>query len=198
MKLVIGITGASGSLYGVRLLEELAAKRIELHLILTEKGEDVLLYETRETRFSLMDRLKQIRNENSSIREDIFLHTHHDSLETSLSWDAMIIIPCSRYSLTTLARGALFSLLGQAAERTLQEGKPLMVVPRETPLSRGDLEAMLSLTKGGAVIFPACPPFYSLPVSVDDMVNAVAARILAFLNIESRLAIPQGLAQNFL
>jgi len=202
MKLIVGITGASGSLYGIRLLEELVVRGTEIHLILTSNGEDVLRHETGLSRRSLMDRLETLaerrggQSPGTATGGMIFLHENGDLFSPPASGsflhDGMIIVPCSMASLAGIASGSLHSLLGRAADVTLKERRRLIVVPRETPMSRIHLKAMLTLDEAGGMILPASPAFYNRPGTVDDLVDSVVSRILNALGIENSLFTPWG------
>lgn len=198
MKYILAVTGASGSIYAIRLAEELVKKGIELHLIFSANGEDVMLHETKETRFSLVERLKKTREEHKKSAE-IYLHENNNLFAPpasgSFAHDGMIIVPCSMASLAAIARGTLSSLLGRAADVSLKESRLLLAVPREMPYSRVHLKAMLELQEAGGKIIPASPAFYNHPKTLDDLVNSVVARILDSLGIGHQLFPPWGNSQ---
>ncbi|GAE25085.1 3-polyprenyl-4-hydroxybenzoate carboxy-lyase UbiX [Halalkalibacter wakoensis JCM 9140] len=160
----VGITGASGAIYGVRLTQELLANSYKVHLILTEAAWRVFQEEL------LLD-----TSDREAILDELFgnfggeLHTHdlHDYgapiASGSYQNDGMIIIPCSMGTLSGIAHGASDNLLERTADVMLKEGRKLIIVPRETPLNQLHLENMLRLSKVGAKILPAMPGFYHLP-----------------------------------
>jgi len=184
MKIIIGITGASGSIYAVRLIEELCRGKNDVHIICSETGSEVFKYETgispEEFTAGLdTNAAKMVLHSNA----DLFAGPASGSFKA----DAMVIVPASMTTLGGLAAGSLGSLLGRSADVCLKERRKLIVVPRETPFSRIHLKNMLSLTDAGAVILPAMPGFYNKPESVDDIVNFTVARILDQLGIENSL-----------
>jgi 4-hydroxy-3-polyprenylbenzoate decarboxylase len=178
-RVVVGITGASGSLYAVKLIKALMERNIEVHIIMTAMGRQVLRH---ECGFELEDHL---RGE--------LLHWHDDQnlfasvASGSFLFQAMVIVPCSMNTLGSLAGGLGNTLLTRVAAVTLKERRTLVVVPRETPLNVIQLENMLRLARAGAVLLPAAPGFYFHPKSLDDMVAHVAGKILDALQIENSL-----------
>ncbi|MDC7226481.1 MAG: UbiX family flavin prenyltransferase [Spirochaetales bacterium] len=183
-KIIIGITGASGSVYAVRLIEELCSHGKELHLIFSETGTEVFRYETGISPEEFIGKL------NTPINKPT-LHSNTDIFAPPASGsfiaDAMVIVPCSMATLGSIANGSLRSLLGRSADVCFKERRKIIIVPRETPFSRIHLKNMLELTDAGAVILPAMPAFYNHPETVNDIVDFTVARILDQLNVENSM-----------
>ena len=178
MKIVVGITGASGSIYAVRLLEVLRAAGHEIHAVVTKSGSQVLEYETGITPDALakmVDRLYNIDDVGAAIASGSF------------RVDAMVIVPCSMKTAGCLAAGIADNLLTRAADVALKEGHPLIIVPRETPMHAIHLENLLKLAHTGARILPACPGFYHRPQTLDDLVNMMVGKICDVLGVEHHL-----------
>ncbi|MGB9840088.1 UbiX family flavin prenyltransferase [Thermovenabulum sp.] len=186
-RFVIGITGASGSIYGIRLVEELLKRGNEVNLLVTENGEKVIKYERGLDREELLGYLKKF-----SIREEDFkyydIHEMFAPIASgSFKADGMVIIPCSMSTVAFIAGGMSHNLMQRAADVFLKEKRKLIIVPRETPLSSLHLENLLKLSKMGALILPAMPAFYHAPESIDDMVNFIVGRVLDSLDIPNEL-----------
>lgn len=176
-KLIVGVTGASGSIYALNLLQVLVDTGNEVNLIMTEMGEKVLAYECNLRREELPKGVKVHANNN------LF-----SSLASGSSRiDGMIIVPCSMNTLGQIAHGTGDSLLARAAQVTLKERRPLIVVPREMPYNLIFLENMLKLAQAGALILPASPGFYHHPRTIEDLVQHVVGRIMDQLGIEHSL-----------
>ncbi|MET9527311.1 non-oxidative hydroxyarylic acid decarboxylases subunit B [Streptomyces coeruleorubidus] len=170
MRLIVGMTGATGAAFGVRLLENLRElPEVETHLVLTRWARTTIEL---ETGLSVAD---------VSALADV---THHpeDQGATissgSFTTDGMVIVPCSMKTLAGIRAGYAEGLVGRAADVVLKERRKLVLVPRETPLSEIHLENMLALTRLGAQMVPPMPAFYNHPASVDDIVDHITARIL--------------------
>jgi len=175
--IVVGITGASGIIYAVRLLEELsAATSIQLSVILTPYAQQVAAVELGgpipiPARAQLYD-----------------LHQMDAPFASgSNPPDAMVIIPCTMGTLARIAHGTSETLLLRAADVVLKERRKLILVPREAPLNRIHLQNMLALTDAGGVILPACPAFYHRPQTVKEVVDSVVGRVLDHLGLSNRL-----------
>ena len=183
-KWIVGITGASGSVYSLRLMEELLKKGHEVHLVATCNGRKVTEYETGRN-FEEILQFYGRRGGRLVVHdvEDLFAPIASGSFKT----DGMVVIPCSMSTLGEIAAGASKNLLGRAADVMLKEKWKLVLVPRETPLSTLHLRNMLSLSEMGAVILPAMPGFYHRPEQVGDLVDFVAGRVLESLGIENDL-----------
>ena len=168
-RIVIGITGATGTIYAVRLLEILRDLSIETHLIMSKWAHTTLKYETDKTEaeiHSLASRVYTTRDMTAPIASGSFLH------------DGMIIVPCSMKTLAAVRIGFCDDLISRAADVTIKERRTLMLVPRETPLSDIHLENLLAVRKMGAVICPPMPAFYTRPKSLEEMVEQSVGRML--------------------
>jgi 4-hydroxy-3-polyprenylbenzoate decarboxylase len=179
VRLVIGISGASGSIYGIRALEILKKLGVETHLILTEAARETIRLETNYK----MTEVKGLATEAHRIG-DITSKLASGSFRT----DGMAIIPCSMKSLSGVASGYADNLLLRAAEVTLKERRPLVLVVRETPLTLIDLENMVAAARAGAIVLPAMPAFYHRPKTVNELVNQVAGKALELLGVEHNLS----------
>ncbi len=168
-RLIIGISGASGAIYGIRLLELLRDLRIERHLIISQAA---TLTITQETSYSL-ENVKQLADINYSPK-DFAAAVSSGSFPTM----GMIIAPCSVRSLAEIASGVTTSLLGRAADVTLKERRKLVLMVRETPLTSIHLENMLRVTQAGGIIAPPVPAFYHQPTTLDNMINYTLGRVL--------------------
>lgn len=174
-RIVVGITGATGVIYGVRLLERLREVGVETDLVLSRWGVRTLLHETRYSRAeveALATRVHAVGDMGASISSGSFRH------------QGMVVAPCSARTLAAIAHGYGDGLIHRAADVTLKERRPLVLLVREAPLSPLHLENMLSLARMGAVILPPVPAFYQLPKTLDDLVNHTVARVLDSLNID--------------
>ncbi len=180
MRLVVGISGATGSIYGIRLLEALRGyPDVETHLVVSNPAKRTLV---EETTYSVADveGLAHQRYDN----KDIGAAIASGSFRTA----GMIIAPCSIKTAGAIASCHSDTLLARAADVTLKEGRPLILVIRETPLHVGHLKCMLALAEMRAVVLPPMPAFYNRPKSVDDVVNHTVARVLDRLNLPHSLA----------
>jgi 4-hydroxy-3-polyprenylbenzoate decarboxylase len=178
-RLVVGITGASGSVYGIRLLEILQRYAdVELHLVLSRSGKRTLVAET-DWPVADVEALAHHRYDNVDIGATI--------ASGSFRTAGMIIAPCSIKTAAAVAACYADTLISRAADVTLKEGRPLIMLIRETPLHVGHLRMMLALAEMGAVVLPPMPAFYNRPKDLDDIVNHTIARVL------DRLDFPQTL-----
>ncbi|WP_420127298.1 UbiX family flavin prenyltransferase [Longimicrobium sp.] len=179
-----GITGASGAPYAVRLLRALNDSGTPVRLIVSGYGLRLL---AEETGIDGADALRAATGDWSRLE----LYDSLDRGATPASGSApsagMVVCPCSMGTLASIAAGISRNLVERAADVALKERRPLILVPRETPLSLIHLENMTRLTRAGATIMPAAPGFYHRPQSIDDMVDFVVARILDHLGVEHRL-----------
>lgn len=183
-RILVGITGASGSIYGIRLIEELLKKNIYTHILCTENGKKVIEYETALNTNKWISELKEIYPHVKS--EDI--HNLFSGVASgSYSLDAVVILPCSMGTLAEISCGLSKNLLTRAADVALKENRKLIVCPRETPLNTIHLENMLKLSKLGATILPPMPGFYHRPSSLENLVNFVVGKILDYLSIDNQL-----------
>ncbi|HEU4558137.1 MAG TPA: flavin prenyltransferase UbiX [Longimicrobium sp.] len=181
---IFGITGASGAPYAVRLLRALNETATPTRLIISSYGWRLL---AEETGIEGLEALQRATGDWSRVE----LYDSLDRGATPASGSApsagMVICPCSMGTLASIAAGTSRNLVERAADVALKERRPLIVVPRETPLSLVHLENMTRLTRAGAVIMPAAPGFYHRPESISDLVDFVVARILDHLGIEHRV-----------
>jgi 4-hydroxy-3-polyprenylbenzoate decarboxylase len=184
---VIGITGASGAVYGLRLLEALAAGGHRLHVIASPTGRSILKDETgldlgatpASARAALTARLGPEADVTVHGERNLYAPVASGSFRT----DAMVIAPCSMKAAAAVAHGLAEGLIERAADVHLKEGRPLVLVPRETPLSAIHLENLLKLARLGVRVVPATPGFYTHPKTVEDLVDFVVARILDQLGV---------------
>ena len=178
MRIVVGISGASGVIYGTRFLHELRLRSIETEVIVTRTAEKLMAHETGLS-IKAVDKLATHRYDV----EDMFAPIASGSYQT----EGMAIIPCSMKTLAGVSGGYADNLLLRAAMVSLKENRRLVLVPRETPLSQIDLENMLKLAKAGATILPAMPAFYFGPKSVDDLVGYIAGKTMDAFGIQHDL-----------
>lgn len=174
-RIVVGITGASGAIYGVRLLEVLKDTDIETHLVLSRSAQITIAYEERR-KIAEVTALADV----TYGPEDIAAAISSGSFRTL----GMIVAPCSMRSLGEIAMGATSSLLTRAADVTLKERRRLVLLTRESPLHLGHLRAMVSATEIGAIICPPVPAFYARPQTIDDIINHTVGRALDLFGID--------------
>jgi flavin prenyltransferase len=178
-RLIIGISGATGAIYGVRMLEVLSKlKDVETHLVMTRAAKMTIQVETPHSVKdveSMADVVHDINNIGASISSGSFRTA------------GMVIAPCSMKSLGGIAHSVGGDLLVRAADVILKERKKLVLVARETPLHLGHLETMVALTRMGAVIFPPVPAYYHRPKTLDDIINQTVSRILDQFDIDVTL-----------
>jgi 4-hydroxy-3-polyprenylbenzoate decarboxylase len=174
-RILVGISGASGTIYGVRLLETLRkVPEVEIHLIMSALGKRTLVEET-----------------DLSVREvEALAHVVHDNRDLgaapasgSFRTAGMAIAPCSIKTISALANCYADTLIARAGDVTLKEGRPLVTVVRETPLHVGHLKQMLALAEMGGILLPPMPAFYLRPKTIDDLVNQTVARVLERMDI---------------
>ncbi|MFN2268462.1 MAG: UbiX family flavin prenyltransferase [Desulfonatronovibrio sp.] len=176
-KIVLALTGASGMPYALELIKEIKLKDIELHLIVSNAAHKVLKLEA-DSYDSILETADYSYSQDqigACIASGSFLHS------------GMIVCPCSMASLSAIANGLGNNLIHRAADVSLKEKRPLIIVPRETPLNRIHIENMLKAHDAGATILPPCPGFYHGPETVNDLVRHIAGRILDSLKIEHEL-----------
>lgn len=175
-RIVVGVTGATGTLFAIRILEVLKALGIETHLIMSKWALATMKYETSMTEAevrSLATYNHTMKDMSAPPSSGSFLH------------DGMIIVPCSMKTLAAVRIGFCDDLISRSADVCLKERRKLVLAVRETPLSDIHLENMLSLRKAGAIIFPPVPAFYTRPQSINDLVNQSAGRMLDALDINT-------------
>lgn len=184
-RLIVGITGASGVLYGVRLLQALRERHtvrpVETHLIMSAAARVTLALET-DRRPRDVEALADAVHAPSDLAAPV--------ASGSFAALGMVIVPCSIKTLSAIAHSYADNLIARAADVQLKEGRPLVLVVRETPLHLGHLRLMTQATEIGAVIFPPVPAFYTRPQSLDDVITATVGRILARLGLENDLYTP--------
>jgi 4-hydroxy-3-polyprenylbenzoate decarboxylase len=175
-RLVIGISGASGVVYGLRLLELLKPTVIETHLIMSRTAEQTLAYETDR-------KLKDVKALADQVHgaDDLAAAISSGSFQTM----GMVVAPCSVKTLAEIATGVTTTLISRAADVTLKERRRLVLMVRETPLHAGHLKNMLAATEIGAIIAPPVPAMYARPQSLDEMVDHSLGRVLDLFGIDS-------------
>ena len=175
-RIIVGITGATGVIYGVRLVEQLRAHGVETHLVISRWGARTLQHETRYAR-EQVEALATIAYKPDDLGAAI--------ASGSFQTDGMIVAPCSAKTLAAIAHGYGSNLIHRAADVVLKERRRLVLVVRETPLSDIHLENMLKLSRMGAVMFPPLPAFYNNPESIEDLVDHTVARMLDHFGIDT-------------
>jgi flavin prenyltransferase len=178
MKLIVGMTGSTGVIYGVRLLEVLKKKNIESHLIITEWAKKCLAMETEFTA-DYVKSLATTVSDEKNMASSVSSGTH--------KIDGMIIIPCSMKTLSSIAVGYDETLIARAAGVTLKESRKLVLVTRETPLTAINLENMLKLARLGVVILPPVPGFYTKPKTIEELVDHTVGKCLDQFDIDHNL-----------
>ena len=174
--IVVGITGASGVIYGIRLLEALNELNIESSLVISDAAKVVIESETDykvEDVISLADTYYDFNDLTASINSGSF------------KADALAIVLCSMKTLSSIANGYGANTITRVADVSLKERRPVVIVPRETPLRSIHIQNMLTLSQEGAIILPAMPGFYSTHDTVDDQINFIVGKILDSLKIEN-------------
>jgi len=188
MNVFLGITGASGAPYAARLLEALVAADVEVGLCVSRAGYEVV---ATELYGDITLPQEQVRERFLDGMEGISVHSEFDwrapYASGSAKVDAYVICPCSMGTLGTIASGTMSNLIHRAASVAIKEGRKLVLVPRETPLSDIHLENMLRVRRAGAVVLMAAPGFYHQPREIGDLIEFVVGRCLDQLGIENRL-----------
>lgn len=178
MRLVIGITGSTGIIYGIRMLEVLKKCKVETHLIMTEWAKKCLVLETKYN-------LKHVKSLADSYSDDTNMAASVSS--GTYKTDGMIVIPCSMKTLSSIANGYDENLVARAAGVTIKESRKLVLVTRETPFTSINLENMLKLARIGVIILPPIPGFYNKPKTIDDIVDHTVGKCLDQFDIEHKL-----------
>lgn len=176
LPLIVGVSGASGVVYGVRLLQLLKTAGVPAHLIVSRSAVQTLKEEM-DLAVDAVRALAEVSYSNSDMGAAIS--------SGSFRTRGMIVIPCSVRTLADVAHGGGDSLIGRAADVTLKERRRLVLVVRETPLHAGHIRSMLAATENGAIVMPPVPAFYSRPQSVDDIVDQTAGRALDLFDIDA-------------
>lgn len=178
MKIVVGISGGSGSIYAIALLKALKELNVETHLVVSTMGEYVTEHEC-GVNLEELKSLATYYHDNKNFAAPIS--------SGSFKVDKMIVLPCSMKTLSSVAYGFSDSLIARACDVTLKENRKLILVPRETPLSSIHLENMLKLSRMGVTIFPLSPGFYNHPETIEDIVFNMTGRLLDALGIDNSL-----------
>ncbi len=186
MRLIVGITGASGSIYAYTLIRTLYELNVEIMVIATEMGEKVMHYECGLSMNEIKPYAQILSNSN------LFASVASGSVKTN----GMVIVPCSMNTLGAIANGLGDTLMNRAASVVLKENRKLLIVPRETPLNLIQLENMVKIARAGASIMPASPGFYHRPQEIWELTNFMVARILDSFDIEHSLMTRWGEKQS--
>ncbi len=175
-RLVVGITGASGVILGIRALEVLRETDVETHLIISPAAKATI---AAETDWKL--------NDVAALADVTYSHADIGAAVASGSYQTlgMLVIPCSIKTLSAVANSFASDLISRAADVTLKEGRPLILVVREAPLHSGHLRLMSMAADAGSVIFPPVPVYYTRPANLEDMINETVGRVLARIGIET-------------
>jgi 4-hydroxy-3-polyprenylbenzoate decarboxylase len=177
-RLIVGISGASGIAYGVRLLEALRDARVETHLVMTRSAQVTLAHEL-PLKVAAVQALASVTHRVDDIGASI--------ASGSFLTMGMVVAPCSIRSLSEIATGVTSTLLTRAADVVLKERRRLVLMVRETPLHLGHLRSMTQVTEMGAIVMPPVPAFYAEPATVDDIVNHSVGRVLDLFGIDNAL-----------
>lgn len=177
-RLVVGITGASGVILGIRLLEVLRSMAVEVHLVISPAAKATIAQET-TWKISDVLALAEVVHNHADIGASI--------ASGSFTTSGMVVAPCSMKTLSGIANSYAEDLISRAADVTLKEGRPLLLVVRETPLHRGHLRLMSLAAEAGAIIFPPVPAFYARPQSMQEVIDNLVGRILSRLGFENDL-----------
>ena len=172
-RIFVGITGASGAIYGVRLIKALKNAGHEVHLVVSRWGEETLSHETGESKTSLAKEVHSLYDENDLTA---------GPASGSFPLDAVIIVPCSMKTLAGVAHGYADNLIARAADCALKERRKLILVPREAPLNLIHIRNMEKVTEAGAIVIPASPAFWHKPTTIDELVDSIVDRILSHLS----------------
>ncbi|HEY5303637.1 MAG TPA: UbiX family flavin prenyltransferase [Acidimicrobiales bacterium] len=182
-RVVVGLSGASGAIYGIRLIETLATMEgVETHLVMSKGAQATISYETNRTPdevAALANVVHDERNLAAAIASGTFLTS------------AMVVAPCSIRTLSAIANSANDNLLVRAADVHLKERRRLVLVVRETPLHLGHLRLMIDVTTAGAIILPPVPGFYTLPQTIDDLVNHTIGKVLDVIGLTDHSLFPR-------
>ena len=178
-RLIVGITGATGAIFGLRVLEALKAAEVETHLVLSKWGLQTVEHETGLTMADLQERAAVVHGTGNMAAT---------ISSGSFRTEGMIIAPCSMRTVAAIAHGNGENLVHRAADVILKEHRRLVLLPRETPLSEIHLENLLKLARMGARILPPMPAFYNKPATLDDMVDHIVARVLDQFDIDAAFA----------
>lgn len=189
---IVAITGASGSIYGIRLIEHLAGNGFRIYLTITKEGWYILRQEADFFCEGSESEINSYICRYFKLPPDNIHYYDEENLTApiasgSVHTDGMIVVPCSMKTAASIACGLASNLVGRAADVTLKEKRKLIIVPRETPLNSIHLRNLLTLSELGVHVIPAMPAFYNKPGSIDEIVDFIAGRILDSLQIENTL-----------
>jgi len=192
-QIIVGVTGASGALYAGRLLYGLLGGGHTVHLVLSKYGRYLLVEELgfepgKESVLEFLARLYGEQVENGELREYGVGDIACTIASGSVPIDGMVVVPCSMKTMAGIANGLASNLIERAADVSLKERRPLIVVPRETPLNLIQLRNMTTIAEAGAIVLPAMPAFYQKPESFDDLGDFLAGRICDLLGIDNALS----------
>ena len=183
-QIIVGVTGASGAIYARRLIECLCDAGVTVHLVVTPNGKRLLSDELGLAGVS-------VRTLLGRDSDQVIIHPYRDVGSVigsgSFRTDGMIVCPCSGNTLAAIAAGLAGNLLDRAAAVTLKEGRRLILVPREMPWSRIELQNALRLSEAGAIICPASPGFYMLPTTIEDLVDFVVGKLLDLVDVAHQM-----------
>lgn len=177
-KIIVGIAGASGAIYGIRLLEVLHSIGVETHLVITKSGKLTIEHETDFKLDDVISLASHYYNNNdvsAAIASGSFIN------------DGMIIAPCTVKTLSEIATGCTQSLISRAADVALKDRRRLVLLFRETPLHLGHIRSMQAVTEMGAIVMPPVTSFYSKPKTIDDLINQTIGRVLDLCDIDNKL-----------
>ena len=177
-RIIVGVSGATGVIYGVRMLKALRTCNVETHLVVTQSAIKNMIIETEYTAADLESLAHTVYDV-----EDIGAAIASGSYKV----DGMVVIPCSIKTLSAVANSFNYNLLIRAADVTLKERRRLVLVVRETPLHEGHLELMTKVTRMGGVIMPPVPAFYHMPKTIDDLIDQTVGKVLDLFSIDGKL-----------
>ena len=173
-RVLVCLTGASGAIYGVRLLRALKSNGHEVHLIVSKWGEETLKYETGI-------------DVDTLAKEADYVYNDYDLTAGPASGtfpiDSMVVIPCSMKTLAGIAHGYADNLIARAADCSLKERRKLILVPRESPINLIQIRNMATVTEAGAIVIPASPAFWAKPKSIEELVDSIVERVLSHLEV---------------
>lgn len=175
LRLIVGISGASGAIYGIRLLELLRDSGIETHLIVSRAAQTTLAYET-DLKLADVEKLATVVHQNN----DIGAACSSGSFRNL----GMIVAPCSIKTMAEIATGATANLISRAADVALKERRRVVLMLRETPLHIGHIRSMQAVTEAGAIVYPPVPAFYARPQSLEEMIDHTLGRVLDLFDID--------------
>lgn len=178
LPVVVAMTGATGAIYGIRLLEALAERGVETHLVISRWADATIVAETSWRPTAVRALADHVYGE-----DELDAPIAHEDLATR----GMLVAPCSMKSLAAIANGITENLIHRAAEVTIKEGRRLLLLVREAPLSVIHLENMLRVARAGAIVMPPVPAFYAKPASLDDMVDHTVGRMMDHFAVDHEL-----------